>query len=143
MKLRRQSHAVYKTQYHIVWVTKYRKDILNTGVQKYVRERLHEVKEHYEDIEYFSIGMDHDHIHIHMMIPPKYSVSKIVQLMKSNTSRKMKDTFLFLKSVYWGTDSVWSKGYFVSTVGINEKVISNYVQMQGKEEVGQAELEFN
>lgn len=44
--------------------------------------------------------------------------------------------------MYWGTDSVWSTGFFVSTVGINEEIIRNYVQMQGNEDSGQAQLEL-
>ena len=49
----------------------------------------------------------------------------------------MKKQFEFLKKVYWGTDSLWSAGYFVSTVGINEKIIRAYIQHQGAEDAGQ------
>jgi REP-associated tyrosine transposase len=44
--------------------------------------------------------------------------------------------------VYWDRGGIWSKGYFVSTVGINEEVIRHYVEQQGEEEAGQAELDF-
>ena len=54
----------------------------------------------------------------------------------------MKQKFGFLEKVYWGTESVWSTGYFVSTVGVGEAVIQNYVAMQGKEDAGQAELDL-
>lgn len=73
-------------------------------------------------------------------IPPKMSVGKVVGILKSNTSRRLKEKFPFLKEVYWGTDGVWSEGYFVSTVGINEEVIRKYIQYQGKEDSGQAQL---
>ena len=56
------------------------------------------------------------------MIPPKFFVSKIVRIIKSNISKNLKKKFLFLKDVYWGTDEIWSDGYFVSTVRI--KVVS-------------------
>lgn len=56
----------------------------------------------------------------------------MVGLIKQNTAREMKQKFPFLKEVYWGTDSVWSEGYFVSTVGINEHVIEKYIETQGK-----------
>ncbi len=52
----------------------------------------------------------------------------------------MKKKFAFLKEVYWGTDGIWSDGYFFSTVGINEKIIKNYIEMQGKEDLGQTEF---
>ena len=77
-----------------------------------------------------------------MLIPPKYAVSKVVEIIKSNTSKAMKLKFSFLKKVYWDDKGIWAKGYFVSTVGINEKVIRAYVQMQEEEDTGQAELEF-
>jgi putative transposase len=142
MKLKKAAHAVYKTQYHIVWVTRYRRQILNRGVGSYLRCKLQEVREYHPDWEYISIGIDKDHIHLHMIIPPKYSVSEVVDVLKANTSREIKATFEFLKKVYWDGRGIWSKGYFVSTVGIEERVIQKYVEMQGKEDVGQAELEF-
>ena len=77
-----------------------------------------------------------------MVIPPKYVVSMAVETLKKNTSRYLSMKFRFLKQVYWDNEGIWSKGFFVSTVGINEAVIRKYVQMQEKEDTGQAELEF-
>jgi putative transposase len=77
-----------------------------------------------------------------MLIPPKYAVSKVVEVIKSNTIRALKQKFSFLKKVYWDDKGVWAKGYFVSTVGINEKIIQAYVKMQEEEDTGQAQLEF-
>ena len=142
MKLLRSSHAVYKTQYHIVWVTKYRRKILNKGMSEYFSLVLKDIKKYYGDIQFIEIDTDNDHIHIHIVIPPKYSVATIIQKLKTNTSSKIKAKYDFLKSVYWGTEGIWSPGYFVSTAGINEEVIKKYVEMQGKEDKGQAELEL-
>lgn len=133
---------MYKTQYHIVFVTKYRRKILVTGVEEWLKLRLQEIRKYKPDLEYIEMGMDKDHVHLYMVIPPKYSVSEIVSQIKSNTSRDMKTKFEFLAKVYWGTDSVWSTGFFVSTVGINEESIRRYVQMQGEEDSGQAQLEL-
>jgi putative transposase len=141
MELRRSAHAVYKTEYHIVWVTKYRKKILNRGVSEYVKLKLREVQKYYPDLKYLSVGTDEDHIHLHMVIPPRYSVARVVGLLKSNTGRELREKFEFLREVYWGVGSVWSNGYFVSTVGINDEVIRKYVAMQGREDAGQAKLE--
>jgi len=142
MELRRQAHTVYKTQYHIVFVTKYRRKILVRGVEEWLKLRLQEIRKYKPDLEYKEIGMDKDHVHLYMVIPPKYSVSEIVKHIKSNTSRDMKIRFEFLAKVYWGTDSIWSTGFFVSTVGIDEATIRRYVQMQGEEDSGQAQLEL-
>ena len=65
------------------------------------------------------------------------SVGSVVRLIKSNTSRKLKQQFPFLKEVYWGTDGIWSDGYFVSTVGVDKKIIENYIRLQGAEDEGQ------
>lgn len=142
MKLRKQAHTVYKTQYHIVFVTKYRRKILVKGVEDWLKLRFQEIRKYKPDLEYIAIGMDKDHVHLHMVIPPKYSVSEIVNQIKVNTSRDMKARFEFLEKVYWRIDSVWSVGFFVSTVGINETVIRKYVEIQGEEDSGQAELEL-
>ena len=88
------------------------------------------------------MGIDVDHVHLHVIIPPKYSVSMAVETLKKNSSRKLKQKFGFLKKVYWDDGGIWGKGYFVSTVGINEGIIRKYVEMQEKEDTGQAELEF-
>ena len=86
--------------------------------------------------------MEEDHVHVYMTIPPKYSVSKIVEIMKRNATFEMKKKFAFLKQVYWGTEAIWSPGFFVSTVGINEHIIKQYVENQGREDEGQAQLEL-
>lgn len=69
-------------------------------------------------------------------------MSKVVEIIKSNTSKALKIKFAFLKKVYRDDKEIWAKGYFVSTAEINEKIIKEYVKMQKKENAGQAELEF-
>jgi len=142
MRLIKSAHSVYRTQYHIVWVTRFRRKILNKGVVEYLKTKLQEVRKYYPDWEYIEIGIDVDHVHLHMVIPPKYAVSMVVETLKKNTSRHLSQKFRFLKDVYWDNDGVWSKGFFVSTVGINEAIIRKYVQMQEKEDTGQTKFEF-
>ena len=142
MRLRKSAHTVYKTQYHVVIVTKYRRKILVKGVSQYLKVIFQEIRKFRPDVEFIEVGCDKDHVHLHMVIPPKYAVSEIVGALKSNTARKLKAKFRFLEKVYWGTDSIWSTGFFVSTVGINEQTIRNYVRWQGQEDFGQAQLEF-
>ncbi len=143
MRLYKSNHSVYKTQYHhIVWPTRYRRKILVKGVDSYLRIKLQEVNKYYPDWIYIEIGIGKDHIHLHMIIPPKYAISKAVETIKSNTSRTLKNKFKFLKKVYWDDEGIWSKGYFVSTVSINEKIIKEYIRKQGEEDAGQAQLEM-
>jgi len=142
MKLKKQAHTVYQTQYHIVWITRYRRKILTKGIESYLKIKLKEINKYYPDWEYIAIGTDKDHIHIQMIIPPKYSVSKVVETIKSNTSKNLKNKFSkFLKKVYWDNKGIWGTGCFVSTIGLDEKIIKKYVELQGKEETGQAEPE--
>jgi putative transposase len=123
-------------------VTKYRKKIFNAGVYAFFKKRVMEVKKHYPQIDILEQNHDRDHIHLLLSIPPKMSVGSVVRLIKSNTARDLKKNYPFLKKCYFGTESVWSDGYFVSTVGVNEAVIKRYIEYQGRLDTGQAKLEL-
>lgn len=140
MDYRKQSNCVYLCQYHLVLATKYRRKVINEGVSEFLRNRLREVAEHYPEIEILEYNDDKDHIHLLLSIPPKMSVGDVVRIIKTNTARKLKVEFPFLKKVYWGTDSIWSGSYFVSTVGVDEVIIRRYIQHQGEEDQGRAKL---
>ena len=94
------------------------------------------------EIEIIEINMDKDHVRMLLSIPPKLSVSEVVKEIKAKTGLYMRRKFPFLDKVYWGKGGIWSRGYFVSTVGISEATIRKYIEMQGKEDSGQALLEF-
>ena len=137
------SHCVYQCDYHIVIVTKYRKAIFNEGIFTYFSIKLAEITEHYPLIKFKKVNHDKDHIHFLVSIPPTMNVGKAVGLIKQNTARHLKQKFPFLKQVYWGTEAIWSEGYFVSTVGINDKVIKTYIENQGKKDTGQTKFEIS
>ena len=142
MEYRKQAHIVYYTRYHIVISTKYRRKILKKGVGEYVEKLVHQVTNYYPDIEVKEVKTDIDHIHMIVIIPPKYAVSEVVRIIKANTGNKAREKFKYLDKVYWEIRGIWAIGYFVSTVGIDEEVIKRYIEMQGKEDSGQAKLEF-
>lgn len=77
-------------------------------------------------------------MHFLIYIPPRFSVSRVINIIKSNTGRAVRERFPHLKDVYWGDSGIWSGGYFVSTVGLNEEQIRKYIEMQGAEDGGQA-----
>ncbi len=141
MELIHLSHCVYYCDYHIVLVTKYRRAVFNEGIFAYIGKRLAEITEHYPLIRFKIINHDKDDIHFHISIPPTISVGKVVGIIKQNSSRELKQKFSFLKQVYWGMDGIWSEGYFVSTVGVDEEVIRAYINNQGKKDVGQTKFE--
>ena len=84
-----------------------------------------------------TIGFDLDHLHMVMIIPPKYAISKVMGELKSRLSSRMRKFFKWLEKVYWEENIVWSPGYFVSSVGLDEETIRNYVEMQGRQDLGQ------
>ena len=137
---RRMSHVVFSCDYHLVWPTKYRRKILNPGVQKYLLETLKELPKHRPDLIVKEANTDEDHIHLLVSIPPTETVGTVVRLLKTNTARSLNQQFPHLRKVYWGTRSIWSAGYFVSTVGVNEELIRRYIQNQGEEDAGQTNL---
>ncbi len=131
---------MYHCDYHIIMVTKYRRKIFNEGIFAWLKKRMLEVKKHYPLVEYKEMNHDEDHIHVLVSIPPTMGVGQFVRVVKANMAKDLKQKFPVLKEVYWGTESIWSGGYFVSTVGVNEKIIREYIKKQGEEDSGQAKL---
>ena len=139
MKLHKGSHCVYKCEYHIVIVTKYRKKVLNKGSFTYFKEIVDtKIKDHIPDIEIITMAYDVDHVHIQISIPPKIRVSDFIRILKSITGRLLKQRFEYVRKTYYGIDGMWSDGYFVSTVGINKEIIKRYIENQYTEDIGQA-----
>ena len=83
-----------------------------------------------------------DHVHLVMIIPPKFNASDVIARLKAESASKMRKKFNFLGKVYWKENVVWSPGFFLSTIGVNEKVIKNYVRWQGKQDSGQSQLKL-
>ena len=134
----RADHSVYLCDYHLVLVTKYRRNVIgNEGIWIYLKQKFYEVTEHYPRLRIKEINHDINHVHILISIPPQMSVGSVVRLLKTNTSRNIKSKFPFLKKLYYGTDGMWSDGYFVSTVGVDETIIKRYIENQGEEDIGQ------
>ena len=140
MEFTKLSHCIYRCDYHVVVVTRYRRKVFNKGIFTYIEKKLAEVTERYPLIKIEVGNQDKDHIHILVSIPPTMSVGKAVGIIKQNTAREMKQKFPFLKQVYWGSEGIWSDGYFVSTVGINEEVIKAYIERQGQKDTGQTQF---
>jgi putative transposase len=127
----------------MVLVTKYRKPVFNDGIFAFMKTTLADLSDHYPMIRIKIMNHDKDHIHLLVSIPPTIAVGKVVGIIKQNTARDMKQKFPFLKQVYWGTDAIWSAGYFVSTVGVNEQVVAAYIDQQGKNDAGQTKFVFS
>ncbi len=143
MKYSRQSHAVYYTRYHLVFCTKYRRKIFGKrGMAEYMKTLMHTISRRHPEIQVHEANTDEDHIHLLVSVAPKMAISEAVRILKSNTARMMTQKFPFLQTVYRGEMSIWSIGYFASTVGANEETVRKYIEYQGKEDSGQAQLEL-
>src|SRR3989338_6253655 len=142
METRFSGHSAYRTEYHVVWIPKYRRRILNPGVKGYLKKVIQKVIAEMPGCEVIEYNIQVDHIHMVIVIPPKYAVSDVIKRLKGVTAKKLREKMDWLKKVYWKEGVVWSPGYFVSTIGLNEKVIIEYVKWQERQDSGQAKLAF-
>ncbi|WP_342225499.1 IS200/IS605 family transposase [Rickettsia endosymbiont of Urophora cardui] len=126
-----KSHNVTVLIYHLVTPAKYRRVIFNQELDDYLCKICEHIEDRYE-MRFLEIGVDKDHVHFLLQSIPMYSPTKITQIIKSITSKKMFEKYPNLKDKLWGSE-FWSKGYFMSTVGKHgdEQKLRNYVQNQG------------
>lgn len=125
-------------------VTKYRRNVIaNDVIWSHLKDKFYEVTKHYPRLKIKEINHDINHVHILISIPPQESVGSVVRILKSNTSRNIKTRFPFLKKIYYGSDGIWSDGYFVSTVGVDQAIIQKYIIKQGEADVGQTATLFD
>ena len=132
-KYKKQSHVVYKCDYHIVWVPKYRYRILTGEISKLVNIDVRKLSE-WLGCEVVELNVQIDHVHVVVSIPPKVSVSTYMGTIKGKIAIKMFKSYPMLKKKpYWG-NHFWARGYFVNTVGMDEEMIKRYVKYQEQEE---------
>ena len=142
MKFRLSGHGAYKTEYHVVWITKYRRKLFNPGLASYLKKIIYEEAKIIPGVEIDEINVQEDHVHMMVEIPPKYSVSEVVRILKGGSARVIRQRIKYLSKMHTRKDEIWSPGYFVSTVGINENIIRNYVKHQRDRDSGQAKLDL-
>lgn len=120
-------HCTYTCQYHLVWTSKYRGKVLT---DKYIKQQLRQIFNSIAKWKGFRILAWHigdEHIHLYLTIPPKYSISYAVQILKGKSSSWLKKK---TKKLPKGT--LWCRGYFISTIGINEVQVKKYIENQDK-----------
>ena len=133
-ELVRKSHNVTILIYHYVCPAKYRKAVFDPKVDEILKNICLEIEKRYE-IRFLEIGTDKDQVQFLIQSVPKYSPTKIIQMVKSLTAREIFKEAPEDKKKLWGGE-FWSDGYYVSTVGQkgSEETIRKYVKEQGKEE---------
>lgn len=132
-KYKKLSHVVYKCDYHIVWVPKYRFRILTGAVKELVEHDVRVLCE-WKSSHVEELNVQEDHVHLVVSVPPKVSVSQLMGILKGKLAIKLFKSYPALKKKpYWG-NHFWARGYFVSTVGLDEDMIKRYVKYQEKQE---------
>jgi len=132
-KYKKLSHVVYKCDYHIVWTPKYRYRVLFGEVKSLVENDIRMLCARI-GVEVMELNVRIDHVHVMVSIPPKVSVSTLMGTLKGKLAIKLFKSYPKLKQKpYWG-NHFWSRGYFVTTVGVDEEIIRRYVKYQEGED---------
>jgi putative transposase len=115
--------------YHLVWIPKYRKRLLEGKLAKRVEELIRECA----DLNGWTIhemSIQPNHVHVMVQLKPNISLSRAVQYFKGGSSRVLRQEFKGLREFLWG-DSFWADGYFAETSGqLNEAALRKYIQNQ-------------
>ena len=126
---RHGAHSVFLIHLHLVWITKYRKPVLEGDVAYRVRDLIREACRT-ENVEIMKGHVSKDHIHLFISIPPQVTISRLVQRLKGKTSNKLLNKFHHLRKQYWGRH-LWTRGYFCCSIGnITDDVIRQYIENQ-------------
>ena len=129
-KLYQLNHSTFVCKYHIIWTPKYRGKVL---ADTYIKQELKRIFKQIGKWKGFIIEAWHvgdDHIHLYLTIPPKYSGSYAVQILKGKSSAWIKK-----KTKKFPKGTLWNRGYFISTVGLNEHAVKRYVENQSHHQV--------
>lgn len=126
------SHTKWECKYHVVFIPKYRKKVLYKGLRQHLGEILRKLAEQKGSLV-LEGHLQPDHVHMLISIPPKYAVAQVVGFIKGKSAIHLARVYGERKQNYTG-QHFWARGYFVSTVGRDEKVIQEYIRNQEAED---------
>lgn len=131
MNLDINSHSVFSLNYHLVMVTKYRRDVIDDNISNRLKEIFLYIQANY-NIDLIEWNHDNDHVHILFKANPNTPISKFINTYKSASSRLIKKEFPYIKNKLWES-SFWSKSFcLISTGGVTIDIIKKYIENQGK-----------
>ncbi|MFD2729175.1 IS200/IS605 family transposase [Enterococcus camelliae] len=129
MELDTNNHSVFLLYYHLVLVTKYRRQVIDDEISDYAKSTFERISESYHII-LVEWNHDRDHVHIMFKAQPKTELTKFINAYKSASSRLIKRNFPKVKQFLW-KEMFWSKSFcLLTTVGVPIGVIKNYIQNQ-------------
>ena len=132
-KFERLSHSIYECKYHTVFCPKYRYRIFKDDVAEYTRQQIYRLIQQKEKVAVLELKVQAEHVHVVLSIAPKYAVSNIMGYLKGKLAMRLFQRYEKLGKRYWGRH-LWSQGYCVSTIGLDEERIRKYVKWQEKRE---------
>ena len=127
------SHSKWDCKYHIVFAPKYRRKEIYGKIKADIGKILRKLSEA-KNVEIIEGNACSDHIHLYVSIPPNVNISAFIGYLKGKSSLMIFDRHANLKYKY-GNRHFWCRGYYISTVGRNEKVIAEYVKNQTQEDI--------
>ena len=133
MRILKLSHSVYQHEYHIVFGTKRRRKFLKPYVKPELDNVMLKFQKKYPNVHLVESNLNNDHVHLLMEIPPDTNVAKVVSKIKWLTSVAFKRKFKFIREMYLD-GHIWGVGYFSSTIGLNETMITKYIKYQEKQD---------
>ena len=126
------SHTRYDIKYHMVWITKYRRPVLEGAEAERVREQIRQICMKNE-VTIIQCHVSKDHIHIFVSATPRISISRLLQKQKGASSHKLFQEYAHLRKQYWD-QHLWARGYFVATTGtVTDEIIKEYIANQDKD----------
>ena len=135
------AHTKWECKYHLVFAPKYRSRIIYGELRQEIGQILRDLCNR-KGVEIIEAEACPDHIHMLVRIPPKYSVSEIMGYLKGKSLLIIFDRHANLKYKY-GNRHFWYRGYYVDTVGKNEKKIQEYIQKQLQEDMLADQISIN
>lgn len=132
------SHSKWRCKYHIVFAPKYRRKAIYGDIRKDIGVILRKLCEQ-KGVEIIEAELCPDHVHMLVSIPPSLSIAQFVGYLKGKSALMIFDRHANLKYKY-GNRHFWCRGYYVDTVGKNEKKIAEYIQNQLQEDIAEDQL---
>lgn len=129
-ELKSTRHAKYLLHAHLVFTSKFRKKIFNSEHLDLMKSVFSSICQK-NDSTLEEFDGESDHVHLLITYPPRISLSVLVNSLKGVSSRKLRQNFDIFKEEYWGESALWSRSYFVASVGgAPLEIVKQYIEQQ-------------
>jgi len=132
-RFKKLAHSIYECKYHLVFCPKYRCRVFTNEIAEYTKQEIYRLCNQKDGVEVLELNVQKDHVHIVVSLPPKYAVSNFAGYLKGKLAIRLLNNHEKLAKRYWGRH-LWSRGYCVTTVGLDEEKIRKYVKWQENRE---------